>query len=56
MPPAACLVTKSSFMNEMANIAERVEAAIEQVRDGIGVAERIGCHVTYAGCREWGLP
>lgn len=44
------LATKISFMNEMANIAERVGADIEQVRLGIGSDERIGYHFIYPGC------
>jgi UDPglucose 6-dehydrogenase len=44
------LATKISFMNEMANIAERVGADIEQVRHGIGSDERIGYHFIYPGC------
>ena len=44
------LATKISFMNEMANIAERVGADIEQVRHGIGADERIGYHFIYPGC------
>ena len=38
----AMLATKISFMNEMANIAERVGADIEMVRHGIGSDPRIG--------------
>ncbi|MFB9068571.1 UDP-glucose dehydrogenase family protein [Pseudofulvimonas gallinarii] len=45
----AMLATKISFMNEMANIAERVGADIEQVRRGIGSDPRIGYHFIYAG-------
>lgn len=44
------LATKISFMNEMANIAERVGADIEQVRQGIGADERIGFQYIYPGC------
>ena len=45
----AMLATKISFMNEMANIAERVGADIENVRRGIGSDERIGYHFIYPG-------
>lgn len=44
------LATKISFMNEIANIAERVGANVESVRQGIGSDERIGYHFIYAGC------
>ncbi len=44
------LATKVSFMNEMANIAEKVGADIESVRQGIGSDERIGYHFIYPGC------
>lgn len=43
------LATKISFMNEMANLAERVGADIESVRLGIGSDQRIGYHFIYAG-------
>ena len=43
------LATKISFMNEMANLAERVGADIESVRQGIGSDQRIGYHFIYAG-------
>src|SRR5690606_30657449 len=45
----AMLATKISFMNEMANIAERVGADIEMVRLGIGSDPRIGYHFIYPG-------
>ncbi len=46
----AMLATKISFMNELANIAERVDADIESVRLGIGADPRIGYHYIYPGC------
>lgn len=46
----AMLATKISFMNELANIAERLGADMEKVRNGIGSDPRIGYHFIYAGC------
>jgi UDPglucose 6-dehydrogenase len=46
----AMLATKISFMNEMANIAERLGADIEEVRQGIGSDPRIGYQFIYPGC------
>lgn len=46
----AMLATRISFINELANLAERVGADIEHVRKGIGSDQRIGYHFLYAGC------
>jgi UDPglucose 6-dehydrogenase len=46
----AMLATKISFMNELANLAERVGADIEDVRIGIGSDPRIGYEFIYPGC------
>jgi UDPglucose 6-dehydrogenase len=45
----AMLATKISFMNELANIAERLGADIEKVRVGIGSDPRIGYNFIYPG-------
>jgi len=46
----AMLATKISFMNELANLAERLGADIEKVRRGIGSDPRIGYQFIYPGC------
>ena len=46
----AMLATKISFMNELSNLAELLNADIELVRQGIGSDPRIGYHFIYPGC------
>lgn len=46
----AFLATKISFINEISQLAERLEADIEQIRIGIGSDPRIGFHFINPGC------
>jgi len=46
----AMLATKISFINEIANLCERLDVDVESVRKGIGSDSRIGYSFIYPGC------
>lgn len=46
----AMLATKISFMNEVANLCERMDVDVANVRLGIGADARIGYHFIWPGC------
>jgi UDPglucose 6-dehydrogenase len=46
----AMLATKISFMNEIANLCDRLDVDVDHVRRGIGADSRIGYSFIYPGC------